>query len=76
MNIKINKQVDLRIKLVFLKECQTRDEAFFLERKIKGWSRKKKEALINDNWQAIKKLAKKIFVATSFDTPLYERHSG
>ncbi len=28
------------------------------EKKIKGWSRKKKDAIIDDNWEALKELAK------------------
>ncbi len=36
----------------------TRDEAFFVERKIKGWSRAKKEALISGDWNLISQLAR------------------
>ena len=32
--------------------------AFAAERQIKGWSRKKKEALIRGDWQEIKRLAR------------------
>jgi predicted GIY-YIG superfamily endonuclease len=35
----------------------SREEAFALERKLKGWKRAKKEALIAGNWPLIKKLA-------------------
>jgi len=35
----------------------TRDEAINAERQIKGWSRKKKIALINNDWEEIKRLA-------------------
>jgi predicted GIY-YIG superfamily endonuclease len=41
-----------------MESFHSRDEAFFAERKIKGWSRKKKEALINRDWQAISELSK------------------
>lgn len=41
------------ITLVFVQEFVTRDEAFNAERKIKGWSRTKKEALILGNWRLI-----------------------
>ena len=41
------------VKLVFMQDFATRDQAFEAERKIKGWSRKKKEALIDKNWQLI-----------------------
>jgi predicted GIY-YIG superfamily endonuclease len=51
----------LPVYLVFLEECSTRDEAFVLERKIKNWSKKKKEALIEKNWEKPSILAKKNF---------------
>ena len=51
----------LPIELVFHQDFGSRDEAFTAERKIKGWSRPKKEALINKDWQLISSLAKKDF---------------
>ncbi len=48
----------LPVELMWMENFNSRDEAFFAERKIKGWSRKKKEALINGDWQAISKLSK------------------
>lgn len=33
-------------------------QAIEFEKQIKGWSRKKKEALFNEDWEALKKLAK------------------
>lgn len=53
--------VRLPVILVFHEAFQTRDEAFTAERKIKGWSRKKKEALIDKKWFEISRLAKKRF---------------
>lgn len=47
----------LPISLVFAKEFETRDEAFWYERQIKGWSRKKKEALIENNFEKLKQLS-------------------
>jgi putative endonuclease len=44
------------LELIFLQNFDTRDGAFHAERQIKGWSRKKKEALIEDNWEEIKRL--------------------
>ena len=44
------------LKLIFLEAFNSRDEAFHAERQIKGWSRKKKEALIENNWKEIKRL--------------------
>jgi predicted GIY-YIG superfamily endonuclease len=46
------------VRLVFADEFQTRDEALEAERKIKGWSRAKKEALIMGNWERVRLLAK------------------
>ena len=40
----------LPIRVVFVQAFASRDEAFAAERKIKGWSRRKKEALINKNY--------------------------
>ncbi len=36
----------------------TRDEAFAAERKLKGWSRAKKEALIAGDWERVQTLAR------------------
>ncbi len=44
------------VELVFLQVFDTRDNAFHAERQIKGWSRKKKEAFMQDNWQEIQRL--------------------
>jgi len=43
----------LPVKLVFVENCPSRDEAFVAERKIKGWSRKKKQVLIEQGWEAM-----------------------
>lgn len=51
----------LPVKLMFYQPFGTRDAAFKAERKIKGWTRIKKEALIQENWNLISKLAKKKF---------------
>jgi putative endonuclease len=45
------------IEVVFCQQMPSREEAFALERKLKGWKRAKKEALIAGNWPLIKKLA-------------------
>ncbi|MBL7943615.1 MAG: GIY-YIG nuclease family protein [Flavobacteriales bacterium] len=36
----------LPVKLVYLEEFQRIDQAFYREKQVQGWSRKKKEALI------------------------------
>ena len=46
------------VDLVYSELFPTRDEAFAAEQQIKGWSRKKKEALIRGDWQEIKRLAR------------------
>ena len=51
----------LPVKLVFKQEFLTRYEAFVVERQIKKWTRKKKEALINGNFSLLPKLARKQF---------------
>ncbi|MBI4199451.1 MAG: GIY-YIG nuclease family protein [Chloroflexi bacterium] len=43
------------VQLVFSESFMSRDDAFQVERQIKGWSRRKKEALIRRNWNALKK---------------------
>jgi len=48
----------LPVELVWMENFNSREEAFFAERKIKGWSRKKKEALIHGDWQAISEFSK------------------
>jgi predicted GIY-YIG superfamily endonuclease len=45
------------LKLMFSQEFKTREEALACERQIKGWSRKKKEALIRSDWAEISRLA-------------------
>jgi len=51
----------LPVKLVYSCSFNTRNQAFEAEQKIKGWSRRKKEALITKDWNLLKKLAKKNF---------------
>jgi putative endonuclease len=47
----------LPVKLVFWEKFQTPDQAIEFEKQVKGWSRKKKEAVINDNWDKLRELA-------------------
>lgn len=51
----------LPVELVFNLSCQTREEAFALEHKIKKWSQNKKEALIAGDYQLVSVCAKKKF---------------
>ena len=46
--------------LVLSAEFYTREEAKERERQSKGWSRAKKEALINGNWERLQRLARNL----------------
>ncbi len=46
------------LELAFVQEFPTREEALASERQIKGWSRKKKAALIRGDWAEISRLAR------------------
>ncbi|KAA5534016.1 GIY-YIG nuclease family protein [Paenimyroides baculatum] len=48
----------LPVKLVYYEEFQRIDEAFYREKQVQGWSRKKKEALINNNSESLPLLSK------------------
>ncbi len=47
----------LPVKLVYYEEFSRIDEAFFREKQVQGWSRKKKEALIQGRIDDLKRLA-------------------
>ncbi len=44
--------------LKYFQRFQDINAAIAFEKQIKGWSRKKKEALFEENWEEIKRLAK------------------
>ncbi len=46
------------LELVFYQEFQSFDQAMLWEKKIKGWSRKKKLALIEERWDDLQKYSK------------------
>lgn len=46
------------LQLVFSQDCATREEALSAEQQIKGWSRKKKEAMMQGDWAEVSRLAK------------------
>lgn len=48
----------LPVVYVWSEEFATREEALASERRIKGWSRAKKEALIRGDWGEISRLAR------------------
>ena len=45
------------VELVFFTEFNEVVQAITFEKQVKGWSRKKKEAIISDNWDDLKNLA-------------------
>ena len=49
----------LPVRLVFAEAFESRIEALELERQIKGWSRAKKKALVERNWDLLIDLANK-----------------
>ena len=46
------------LELVFSQDFVTREEALTSEQQIKGWSRKKKEAMMQGDWAEVSRLAK------------------
>jgi len=75
----------LPVKLVYFEEYQRIDEAFYREKQVQGWSRKKKEVLINRTPEKLHELSecmneshyKKVVSATLNDrtgnSPVAER---
>ena len=48
----------LPVTLAFAQEFPSRLEALAMERRIKGWSRAKKEAMMRADWAAVGRLAR------------------
>ena len=48
----------LPVEFVWSEEFPSREEALASERRIKGWTRAKKEALIRGDWEELKRLAR------------------
>lgn len=46
------------VKLVYFEEYDRIDEAYYREKQIQGWNRKKKEALINNTPELLNELSK------------------
>lgn len=57
----------LPVELVYFEECFSIKEAFLREKQVQGWSRKKREALINGQYEKLPILSKKV-VSTSSTT--------
>jgi putative endonuclease len=47
------------VQLVYSQDFSTREEALTAEQQIKGWSRRKKEALICGDWKSLSDYAKR-----------------
>jgi putative endonuclease len=51
----------LPVKLVYCEEYDRVADAFYREKQIQGWTRRKREALINGTPELLPALAKKVF---------------
>jgi putative endonuclease len=47
------------VELAFSEHFESITDAIEMERRVKGWSRAKKEALINDDWDRVRSLAQR-----------------
>ena len=57
------------VKIIYFETFQNPNDAIFSEKKIKGWSRKKKEALMHGYFNELRKLSNKNI------SPLTLRHT-
>ena len=48
----------LPVELLWVTDCQTREQAFELEKQVQGWSRRKKEALMRGDFDALPELSR------------------
>jgi len=51
----------LPVQLVYCEEYELVSDAFYREKQVQGWTRRKREALINGSPELLPGLAKKIF---------------
>jgi len=51
----------LPAELVYFEEYSSIADAFYREKQVQGWSKKKKEALMNGEYEDLKHLAKKVW---------------
>lgn len=49
----------LPVELVYFEECLSIEEAFLREKQVQGWSRKKREALIFNQYEKLHELSKR-----------------
>jgi predicted GIY-YIG superfamily endonuclease len=52
---------DYRVKLVYWEAYDHVSDAFYREKQVQGWTRRKREALINGKPELLPALAKKVF---------------
>lgn len=52
----------LPVELVYFEECLNIEDAFLREKQVQGWSRKKREALISNQYEKLHELSKKSMV--------------
>jgi putative endonuclease len=55
------------VKLVYCEEYDRIDDAFYREKQVQGWTRRKREALINGTPELLPALAKKVFDRSKID---------
>ncbi len=60
------------VQCIFAQDHVSREEALTAERQIKGWSRKKKEAMMRGDWAEVSRLGRS---RTSGGTPLILRQA-
>ena len=58
----------LPVELVYVEEFERIDDAFYREKQIQGWSRKKKEALIAKDFDLLHELAKSTSTSSATDS--------
>ena len=51
----------LPVKLIYYEQYDRIDDAFYREKQVQGWSRRKKQALMKGDKQLLSELAKKVF---------------
>jgi putative endonuclease len=61
------------VKLIYCEEHDRVDEAFYREKQVQGWTRRKREALINGTPELLPALAKKIFDRSKIDKVILGR---
>ncbi len=65
-------QKRLPVKLVFVQEFDSLEDAYYAERRIHGWSRKKKLAIINGEYDQLPDLSKAYCKKTDKDKDCYQ----